>query len=68
MMEAGNGNLGSSSGTAENLAEPAFEAFKESGECPDCGDEDPHPGLYYAACCGRQFCWDCYWRKHEKFT
>jgi hypothetical protein len=46
---------------------PEWEDFCSGGECPDCGDLDPHPGVYYAGCCGRSFCWDCYWRKHEKY-
>jgi hypothetical protein len=46
-------------------AEPDFQDFKEDGECPQCG---AHDGLYFARCCGRQFCWDCYWRKHEKYA
>lgn len=47
--------------------DPDFAEFKEEGDCPQCGEVDPYPGLYFARCCGMLFCWDCFHRKHEKF-
>lgn len=45
--------------------EPDFDKPDAEGDCPQCGTADE--GLYWATCCGMYFCWDCFYRKHDKY-